>query len=120
MPNRAIIKANLKNTVTETNLEGFEKLHTGKVRDTYEKDGKRVIITTDRQSAFDRILAAVPFKGAVLNLFSAFWFDKTKDIIDNHLISTPDPNVSVVKKVKIFPVEIIVRGYITGTTDTSG
>lgn len=119
MPSRPIIKANLKNTVTKTNFEGFNKLHTGKVRDTYERDGKRVIVTTDRQSAFDRILAAVPFKGAVLNQFAAFWFDKTKDIVDNHLISTPDPNVSVVKKLKIFPVEIIVRGYITGTTDTS-
>ena len=119
MPNRAIIKANLSNTVTETSFSGVNKIHTGKVRDTYEKDGKYILITTDRQSAFDRILAAVPFKGAVLNLFSGFWFDKTKDIVDNHLISTPDPNVSIVKKVKIFPVEIIVRGYITGTTDTS-
>ncbi|MBU1934680.1 phosphoribosylaminoimidazolesuccinocarboxamide synthase, partial [Patescibacteria group bacterium] len=119
MPNRAIIKANLKNTVTETNFEGFERVHTGKVRDTYEKDGKRIIVATDRLSAFDRVLSAIPFKGAVLNLFSGFWFDKTKDIVDNHLISTPDPNVSIVKKVKIFPVEIIVRGYLTGTTSTS-
>jgi len=119
MPNRAIIKANLKNTLTETNFEGLEKVYKGKVRDTYEKDGKSIFVTTDRQSAFDRILASVPFKGAVLNLFSAFWFDKTKDIIDNHLISTPDPNISVVKKVKILPVEVVVRGYITGTTDTS-
>ncbi|MBU1682685.1 phosphoribosylaminoimidazolesuccinocarboxamide synthase [Patescibacteria group bacterium] len=119
MPNRAIIKANLKTTVTETNFEGFERVHTGKVRDTYEKDGKRIIVATDRLSAFDRVLSAIPFKGAVLNLFSGFWFDKTKDIVDNHLISTPDPNVSIVKKVKIFPVEIIVRGYLTGTTSTS-
>ena len=119
MPNRDIIKANLKNTVTETNLKGYQKLHTGKVRDTYEKDGKRIIITTDRQSAFDRILAAVPFKGGVLNQFAAFWFDKTKDIVPNHLIDIPDPNVAIVKKVKIYPVEIVVRGYITGTTDTS-
>ena len=119
MPNRAIIKANLKNTLTKTDFEGVNSIHKGKVRDTYEKDGKYILVTTDRQSAFDRILASVPFKGAILNLFSAFWFAKTKDIIDNHLISTPDPNVSVVKKVTILPVEVVVRGYITGTTDTS-
>jgi len=119
MPNRDLIKTKLKNTVTETDLQGYKKLHVGKVRDTYEKDGKRIIVTTDRQSAFDRILAAVPFKGGILNQFAAFWFDKTKDIVQNHLIATPDPNVAVVKKVKIYPVEIIVRGYITGTTDTS-
>ncbi|MBU0706589.1 phosphoribosylaminoimidazolesuccinocarboxamide synthase [Patescibacteria group bacterium] len=119
MPNRELIKKNLKNTVTETNLQGYNKLHVGKVRDTYEKDGQRIIVTTDRQSAFDRILAAIPFKGAVLNQFAAFWFDKTKDIVTNHMIATPDPNVSIVKKVKIYPVEVVVRGYITGTTDTS-
>ena len=119
MPNRNIIQQNLKNTITETNFEGFQKIHSGKVRDTYEHSGKRIIVTTDRQSAFDRILAAIPFKGAVLNQFSAFWFKQTQDIAPNHLIDTPDPNVSIVKKVTIFPVEIIVRGYITGTTDTS-
>jgi len=119
MPDRALIKANLKNTVTESDFNGFKKLHVGKVRDTYEKNGKRIILTTDRQSAFDRVLAAIPFKGAVLNMFSAFWFENTKDIVENHIIAIPDPNISIVKKVKIFPVEIIVRGYITGTTDTS-
>jgi phosphoribosylaminoimidazole-succinocarboxamide synthase len=119
MPDRALIKANLKNTLTETDLRGFKKIYRGKVRDTYEKDGESIFITTDRQSAFDRILASVPFKGAVLNQISAFWFDKTKDIVKNHLIATPDPNVSIVKKVKILPIEVVVRGYITGTTDTS-
>ncbi len=119
MPNRELIKKNLKNTVTETNLEGYDKVHVGKVRDTYEKEGQRIIITTDRQSAFDRVLAAIPFKGAVLNQFAAFWFDNTQDIVRNHLLAAPDPNVSIVKKVKIYPVEVIVRGYITGTTDTS-
>jgi len=119
MANRDIIKTNLKNVVTKTDLTGYNKLHTGKVRDTYEKDGKRIIVTTDRQSAFDRVLAAIPFKGGVLNQCAAFWFDKTKDIVPNHLIATPDPNVAVVKNVKIYPVEVIVRGYITGTTSTS-
>ncbi len=119
MPDRAIIKANLKNTVTETNFEGVKKLHTGKVRDTYERNSKRILVTTNRQSAFDRILTVIPFKGAVLNLFSQFWFEQTKDICPNHMIAVPDPNVMIVKTVKIFPVEVVVRGYITGTTDTS-
>ena len=119
MPDRSIIKANLKNTVTKTNFEGVNLLHTGKVRDTYEKDGKYILVTTDRQSAFDRILASVPFKGAVLNEFSKFWFEQTRDICPNHMIDVPDPNIVVVKKVKIYPVEVVVRGYITGSTDTS-
>lgn len=119
MPNRDLIKANLKNTLTQTQLRGYEKIHIGKVRDTYEKNEQRIILTTDRQSAFDRVLAAIPFKGAVLNQFSQFWFERTKEIVPNHLIAVPDPNVSIVKKVKIFPVEVIVRGYLTGTTDTS-
>ena len=119
MPNREIIKKNLRNTITETDLKGYEKIHVGKVRDTYEKDGHRIIVTTDRQSAFDRILAAIPFKGGVLNQFAGFWFDNTQDIVRNHLLAMPDPNISIVSKVKIYPVEVVVRGYITGTTDTS-
>jgi len=124
MPNRDTIRQHLKNTVTETEIEGLEKVHVGKVRDTYKKidsSGKthRVIVTTDRQSAFDRVLAAIPFKGAVLNQLSAFWFRETSDLVPNHLIAVPDPNAMVVKPVKIFPVEVIVRGYITGTTSTS-
>jgi len=120
MPKRELIKTNLRNTITKTKLDdSYKKLHTGKVRDTYEKNGKRIIITTDRQSAFDKILAAIPFKGAVLNQFASFWFKKTENIVPNHLIATPDPNVSIVKKLKIYPVEVIVRGYITGSTSTS-
>ncbi len=119
MPNRELIAKNLKNTLSETHLEGFKKVYTGKVRDTYEKDGQLILVTTDRQSAFDRILASVPFKGAVLNLSSAFWFEQTKDIVQNHVVAIPDPNVTIAKKVNIFPVEVVVRGYITGSTGTS-
>ncbi len=120
MFDRSIIKANLTNTLTEINLSApFQKIHTGKVRDTYLYDNKRILVTTDRQSAFDRILAAIPFKGQVLNQVSGFWFDQTKDIVQNHIIALPDPNVSVVKSCKTLPVEIIVRGYITGVTDTA-
>jgi len=118
MDYQEIIKQNLKNCLTETNLEiGKKKI--GKVRDSYELDDKMILITTDRQSAFDRILASVPFKGQVLNQTSAWWFNKTKHIVPNHIIEIPDPNVTVGKKCTVFPVEFVVRGYITGTTDTS-
>jgi phosphoribosylaminoimidazole-succinocarboxamide synthase len=92
----------------------------GKVRDWYDlPDSKRLIITTDRLSAFDRILAAVPYKGQVLNQLSAWWFEQTRNIIPNHLISLPDPNAAVVNIAEPFPVEVIVRGYITGVTSTA-
>ncbi len=91
----------------------------GKVRDNYSKDGKRVIIVTDRLSAFDRVITLIPFKGQVLNQMAKFWFDKTKDIAENHVIEFPDPNVVVAKECKAMPVEMIVRGYITGVTSTS-
>jgi phosphoribosylaminoimidazole-succinocarboxamide synthase len=92
----------------------------GKVRDWYDlPDGNRLIITTDRLSAFDRILATVPYKGQVLNQLSAWWFENTRDIISNHLVSLPDPNASIVHVAEPFPVEVIVRGYITGVTSTA-
>ena len=97
----------------------LEKKLQGKVRDIYFKNNKRILITTDRQSAFDVILGCIPFKGAVLNQLSAFWFKKTKHIINNHLLKIPDPNVSVTKNCQPIQVEMIVRGYITGVTKTS-
>ena len=92
---------------------------TGKVRDRYDLGSKLALVTTDRQSGFDRMLAQVPFKGQVLNLTSAFWFDLTKDIIPNHILSIPHPNVSIVKKCTPFPIEFVVRSYMTGSTSTS-
>ena len=112
------IKAELNNTLTETNFPNGSK-KTGKVRDQYDLGDKVALITTDRQSAFDRILASVPFKGQVLNLTSAWWFDQTKDIIPNQVIDVPDPNVTLAKKCDVFPIEFVVRGYITGSTSTS-
>ncbi len=92
----------------------------GKVRDWYAlPEKRRLIITTDRLSAFDRNLAVVPFKGQVLNQLAAWWFEKTADVIPNHLVSLPDPNAAVVMEVEPFPVEVIVRGYITGVTSTA-
>ena len=112
------IETEINNTLTSTNLhKGTKK--TGKVRDQYDLGNQVVLITTDRQSAFDRVLASIPFKGQVLNLTSAWWFENTKEIIPNHTINVPDPNVTLAKKCDVFPIEFVVRGYITGSTSTS-
>ncbi len=92
----------------------------GKVRDGYDlPEGKRLFITTDRLSAFDRVLGRVPYKGQVLNQLSAWWFEQTSSVVANHLVSLPDPNAAVVVAAQPFPVEVIVRGYITGVTSTA-
>jgi len=101
------------------NLKGFGKKYQGKVRDFYILKDFRIIITTDRQSAFDVNLGYIPNKGAVLNQLAAFWFEKTKDIVPNHVIAVPDPNVTIAHNVKPIPIEMIVRGYISGVTKTS-
>ncbi|PIZ95334.1 MAG: phosphoribosylaminoimidazolesuccinocarboxamide synthase [Candidatus Magasanikbacteria bacterium CG_4_10_14_0_2_um_filter_37_12] len=112
------ITENVNNCLSETNLKIGEK-KIGKVRDRYELEDKVILITTDRQSAFERVLTTIPFKGQVLNLTSAWWFKRTAHIIPNHLIEIPDPNVIISKKCTVFPIEFIVRGYITGATNTS-
>jgi phosphoribosylaminoimidazole-succinocarboxamide synthase len=91
----------------------------GKVRDLYAVNGQRVLITTDRVSAFDRVLGVIPFKGQVLNQLSSWWFEQLQDVVANHVIATPDPNVTVAHEAETLPVEVIVRGYITGVTSTS-
>ena len=114
-----IIKKHINDVLTETNFTWLGEKKTGKVRDVYDLGDKLILITTDRYSAFDRNLALIPFKGEVLTQVSKFWFEQTKDIIPNHVLDYPDPNVVVGKKCKVLPVEIIVRGYITGVTDTA-
>ncbi|MFH1564943.1 MAG: phosphoribosylaminoimidazolesuccinocarboxamide synthase [bacterium] len=116
---KEIIKQNINNCLTQTDFKNLEKKHVGKVRDIYDAGDKLILVTTDRQSAFDRILASIPFKGQVLNQVSRFWFDETKDIVPNALLEVPDPNVSIFKKCEVLPVEVVVRGYITGVTGTS-
>jgi phosphoribosylaminoimidazole-succinocarboxamide synthase len=92
----------------------------GKVRVSYAYgDDRRVFITTDRLSAFDRVIAGVPFKGQVLNQLSGWWFERTADVVANHVIDLPDPNVLVARSAQPLPVEVVVRGYITGVTTTS-
>lgn len=93
--------------------------HQGKVRDFWIVGDRRVIVTTDRQSAFDRVLGAVPYKGQVLTRMAAWWFERTRDIVPNHLVAMPDPNVLVVEDARVWPVEMVIRGYITGVTDTA-
>jgi phosphoribosylaminoimidazole-succinocarboxamide synthase len=103
----------------ETDFDFLGPKQAGKVRDIYERDGKLILITTDRHSSFDRIIAHIPWKGQVLNQISAWWFEKTKDIIPNHVLAIPDPNVTVAPKYTLLPVEAVVRGYLTGVTDTA-
>src|SRR5574342_1356336 len=112
------IRALLPQALRETNLPLAGK-RSGKVRDAYPLPGAYLLITTDRLSAFDRILARVPFKGQVLNQLAAWWFAQTADIVPNHRLSVPDPNALVATEAQPFPVEVIVRGYITGVTTTA-
>jgi len=110
-----IIKKQLDFTLKETKFPSLGKLYRGKVRDNYIKEDIRIIIATDRLSAFDRVITTIPFKGQMLNQVSSFWFEKTKDLVKNHIIEIPDPNVSVVHQCQTLPIEIIVRAYLTGT-----
>ncbi len=109
----------IPDALTEVNLVGFGEKISGKVRDIYTNGDQRILITTDRISAFDRVLGAIPFKGQVLNQLSAWWFEQTQDIIPNHLVAIPDPNVTIGQEAEPLPVEVVVRGFITGVTSTS-
>ena len=106
--------------LTDAEFKELPNFYRGKVREAYGlPDGRRILIATDRQSAFDVVLAAVPYKGQVLNQTARFWFEQTADICPNHVISYPDPNVAIVKHLNMLPIEMVVRDYLTGSTDTS-
>ena len=112
--------------LSEARIPELPNPYFGKVRDCYDlpptpdhPEGRRILISSDRISAFDRILAAIPFKGQVLTQTARFWFDQTADICANHVLSYPDSNVVIGKRLTILPVEIVVRGYLAGTTGTS-
>ncbi len=109
----------LRQTFAGIDLDFLGAKRSGKVRDIYARDDQLVLITTDRLSAFDHILGLVPFKGQVLNQLAAFWFEQTRDIVGNHFIDTPDPNVTLGRRCRPLPVEVVVRGYISGVTKTS-
>jgi phosphoribosylaminoimidazole-succinocarboxamide synthase len=110
-----LLRAQLPHTLRQLDLPGLGELYRGKVRDNYTRGDRIVMVTTDRISAFDHVLGTIPFKGEVLSRLTAFWFDKVKDIAPIHLIESPDPSVMVVRKAKALPVEVIIRGYITGS-----
>lgn len=106
--------------LSEAHFPELPNYYRGKVRENYDlSDGTRIIISTDRLSAFDRILTCIPYKGQVLTQTARFWFERTSDICPNHVVAYPDPNVVVGKRLDILPVEIVVRGYLAGTTGTS-
>jgi phosphoribosylaminoimidazole-succinocarboxamide synthase len=109
----------IPHALASVELPGLGLRHSGKVRDMYALDGQRILVTTDRISAFDRVLGAIPFKGQVLNQLSAWWFEQTGDVVANHVLAIPDPNVTIAREATPLPVEVVVRGYITGVTKTS-
>lgn len=116
----AVLRAGLGVTLERTDLRGLGRRIEGKVRDIYlPGDGTRILVATDRISAFDRVLGTLPFKGQVLNQLSAYWFSQVEDIADHHLLATPDPAVSVVTECTPLPVEWVMRAYLTGVTPTS-
>jgi len=115
-----ILRAAIPAVLTEAHIPELPNYYRGKVRENYDlPDGRRILISTDRQSAFDKVLAAVPFKGQVLTQTARFWFEATQDICPNHVLEYPDPNVVVGQKLEMLPIEVIVRDYMTGSTETS-
>ena len=110
----------LANVLTDVSGLALPNHTSGKVRDSYDlPDGRRIMIASDRQSAFDIVLAAVPYKGQVLTQTANFWFGETAEICVNHIIDMPDPNVVICKRLDMLSVEIVVRDYMTGSTETS-
>ena len=116
----SLLAARLDLVLDDATIPELPHHYRGKVRDNYDlPDGRRIIIATDRLSAFDRNIAAIPCKGQVLTQTARFWFDQTRDLCPNHVIEYPDPNVLVCRRLAIMPVEIVVRDYMAGTTGTS-
>ena len=109
------IREQLPYTLDAFEGEDLGEHYKGKVRENFHVGDEIIMVTTDRVSAFDHVLGTIPFKGQILTEIANFWFDKTKDIAPNHIISSPDPQVLVAKKAETLPVEVIVRGYITGS-----
>jgi phosphoribosylaminoimidazole-succinocarboxamide synthase len=117
----ADIRPFLSTSLEETNFSGLGRKYTGKVRDVYLQPARKraILVATDRQSAFDLNWCSIPLKGQVLNQISAWWFDVAKEVMPTHVLALPDENAMVVRELKIFPVEIVVRAYLTGSTGTS-
>jgi len=110
-----LLRAQLPYTLREADFPQLGSLYRGKVRDNFSSGDRIVMVTTDRLSAFDRVLTTVPFKGELLNRLTVFWFEKTKDLAPNHILDVPDPSVLVVRKLRPLALEMVVRGYLTGS-----
>jgi len=120
MIDHATLRAALGHTLEGVALPGLGVSYHGKVRENYSRpDGTRVLITTDRISAFDRVIGTLPLKGQVLQGLTAFWMTKTRDLVPNAMLACPDPNVMIAVECEALPVEVIVRAYLTGVTSTS-
>jgi phosphoribosylaminoimidazole-succinocarboxamide synthase len=120
MPDRAVLAKYLDRVLVDATIPELPRHYRGKVRDNYDlADGRRIIIASDRLSAFDRDIAAIPLKGQALTQTARFWFDATAAICPNHVVEYPDPNVLICRRLDIMPVEIVVRDYLAGTTATS-
>lgn len=115
MLSKETISAQLAQCIDRVDLSGYGDCIRGKVRDCYVLGDKRILIASDRLSAFDRVLTTIPFKGQLLNQMTSFWFNKTKHIVDNHILAHPHPNVFICQEVEIIPVEVVVRGYLAGS-----
>ncbi|OGJ72503.1 hypothetical protein A3G69_03825 [Candidatus Peribacteria bacterium RIFCSPLOWO2_12_FULL_53_10] len=111
----------LASALEKTGFTGLGERYQGKVRDVYTQPDRnlRILIATDRQSAFDIQWCSIPLKGQVLNQISAWWFERIADIMPTQVLDIPDPNVTVAKKLRMVPIEIVVRGYLTGSSKTS-
>ncbi len=114
-----ILRPFLSTTLDSTDFKNLGAKYTGKVRDVYSKDDRVILISSDRQSAFDYQWTTIPLKGQVLNQLSNWWFEQVNDVMPTHVVATPDPNVTVAKKLKMLKFEVVVRAYLTGSTTTS-
>jgi phosphoribosylaminoimidazole-succinocarboxamide synthase len=114
-----VLWAQLARVLDRIDLSGLGEHHAGKVRDSYSRGGQRILVVSDRLSAFDVVLGTIPFKGQVLNQLAAYWFEETKHLAPNHLIDVPDPNVTRAVECRPLAVEMVVRAYLTGVTTTS-
>ena len=112
---RSIFEQQLPHTVSQIDFPRLADKYSGKVRDCYRLGERRILVTSDRLSAFDRILTTIPFKGMLLNGMASYWFNATKHIVQNHVLAEPHPNVLVTQEVEILPIEVVVRGYLTGS-----
>jgi phosphoribosylaminoimidazole-succinocarboxamide synthase len=114
-----VLREQLSRTLDRIDLAGLGEHHHGKVRESYSRGGRRILVASDRLSAFDVVLGTIPFKGQVLNQLAAYWFDETQHLAPNHVIDVPDPNVTRAVECRPLPVEMVVRAYLTGVTTTS-